>query len=360
MVRIKQELPRIATGLRTHWVWLVALIFAALVVTAASRVTAAPLNQTVPPPTPPPPPTEVPQATATPRRDRDDDEQPAPPPPTPQAPIGEQPAQPPAQPQFTGDEPTATILAERLNVRSGPGTAFGVIGIAIEGETVLLLGRNADSSWFRICCATGTNTEGWISAPFIQLNVDPATLTAQVPLVTIDTDVSTPVEPAATAVTAEPTPATAAITESVTVPAAAAPVTPAEIELTIAQSPPYAQQGDEVTLTFVVTNLGTASATQVELRDEFPSELLFVEARAANDADILEEELDANRLALIITWPEVAGGASVSATVRVRISEDVENGAVIDNLAVISAAGGEPSTNGISIGMPPLALPIFQ
>ena len=60
------------------------------------------------------------------------------------------------------------------------------------------------------------------------------------------------------------------------------------------------------------------------------------------------------------TWPEVAGGASVSATVRVRISEDLADGAVIDNLAVISAAGGEPSTNGIRIGMPPTALPTFQ
>lgn len=342
----------IATRLRPQWVWVWGLIFALLVIMAGGSAVAAPLGQTVPPPTPPPPPTEVPQATATPRRDSNDsDLQPAPPTATPQTGVND----PPAQPPPGGNDSTAVILAERLNVRAGPGTAFGVIGVVIEGETVRLIERNADSSWFRVCCATGTNTEGWVSAPFIRLNFDPAAVTTLVPLASETSAVSTAVESTA---------ASSTITESITVTesvtAAAAPATPAEVELTIAQTPPFAQQGDEVTLTFVVTNLGTTTASQVELRDEFPAELFFIEARAANNADLLEEELDEGRLAIIITWPEVAGGAAVSATVRLRIAEDMADGTVIDNLAVISTAGGEPFTTGISIGMPPAALPTFQ
>lgn len=352
MVRTKQKYPAIVAHFHTGWIGLVALLFAALVVMAANRASAAPLSQTVPPPTPPPP-TQVPQATATPQRERDNagDRQPEQPTPTP--PASERLAQQPP----TVNEPTALILAERLNVRAGPGTAFAILGVVVGGETVRLLERNADSSWFRICCATGTSTEGWVSAPFIQLNLDSAVVSTLVPLASQVPVAALPAEPAAAtaAITASP-----AVTASVPVPAAAAPITPPQVELAIAQTPPFAQQGDEVTLTFVVTNPGTTTAPQVELRDEFPAELHFIEARAANNAEVVEEELDEGRLALIITWPEVAGGTSVAATVRVRIVDEVADGAVIDNLAVISAAGGTPATSGISIGMPPAALPTFQ
>jgi hypothetical protein len=44
----------------------------------------------------------------------------------------------------------------------------------------------------------------------------------------------------------------------------------------------------------------------------------------------------------------------------VQVASDLADGSVIDNLAVLSADGLSPVTEGISIGMPPLALPDFQ
>jgi hypothetical protein len=59
-----------------------------------------------------------------------------------------------------------------------------------------------------------------------------------------------------------------------------------------------------------------------------------------------------------ITWPGLAAGESATATVRVRVAEDVPNGTTFANLATVTA-GDESATNGITIGMPPALLPEF-
>ena len=47
------------------------------------------------------------------------------------------------------------------NLRSGPGTDFGVLGAAQQGETVTLVGRNADATWFQ------TEAGAWIFAQLL-------------------------------------------------------------------------------------------------------------------------------------------------------------------------------------------------
>ena len=45
---------------------------------------------------------------------------------------------------------TALVATGALNVRSGPGVTYSVITVASQGNTVSLLGRNANSSWAKI------------------------------------------------------------------------------------------------------------------------------------------------------------------------------------------------------------------
>ena len=64
---------------------------------------------------------------------------------------------------------TALVATGALNVRSGPGVNFSVITVASQGQTVMLIGRNANSSWAKI--RLGNNTEGWVNASLLTPNV---------------------------------------------------------------------------------------------------------------------------------------------------------------------------------------------
>lgn len=55
---------------------------------------------------------------------------------------------------------TATVLLG-ANLRSGPSTDFGIVGAAQQGETVTLVGRNADSTWFQ------TEAGAWVFAQLL-------------------------------------------------------------------------------------------------------------------------------------------------------------------------------------------------
>lgn len=333
--------------LRTYWVGLVGLALAVLVLAASRTAMAAPSYQTVPNPTPPP--TTAPPATATPGRPssgRDENSSPAPTA-TPQA----------AGPQTGTVAPTGVVTANRLNVRAAPGVNSAVIGVALAGETLQILGRNADSSWWRVCCVSGAETEGWVSAQFVRVDFDLAQAGELIALV--DAMSNTTVSQAVAGTTASiATTATVTTTNLTTV--TGTTIGPALLSMAIEQVPHYAWQGQQLVLRFVITNIGDSTATEVALRDELPTELVFVEAFAADEGKVVEEVLESGQIAFTITWPEVAAGASVSAIVRIQIDEAAPAGAIIDNLAVVSAVGGEPHTAGVTIGMPPATLPLFQ
>lgn len=68
----------------------------------------------------------------------------------------------PAQAQTA---PTAVVNTGALNMRSGPGVVYSVVGVAYQGQAVTLLGRNESSSWLKI--RTSTNVEGWSNASLL-------------------------------------------------------------------------------------------------------------------------------------------------------------------------------------------------
>ena len=57
---------------------------------------------------------------------------------------------------------------EWINVRSGPGTGYGIIGTAYLGETIELLEWNVGETWCKVLYNNG-NAMGWIHGKFIVL-----------------------------------------------------------------------------------------------------------------------------------------------------------------------------------------------
>jgi uncharacterized protein YgiM (DUF1202 family) len=68
----------------------------------------------------------------------------------------------------------AVTTASFLNIRSGPGANFDVIGRMSYGNTFDLLGRNADNSWVQIGIPGGV--VGWVSSRYISASARIGTL----------------------------------------------------------------------------------------------------------------------------------------------------------------------------------------
>lgn len=325
---------------RRYWPGFLLILMIALLWVRSSLVYAAPLPQTVPPPTPTSETQPVPTATPVPEENdgndnNNNDNNNAPPTATPVP-------QPTVAQGLTG-----VVVVPRLNVRQGPGTNFSVIGTVANGETVTVLSRNPVGDWWRVCCASGTTQDGWVAAQFIQPNFDLGQANV---LIAVDGALPTPPP--------EPT-ATPTLDASV-IPTATTPAAVAQLELHIQQEPPYAWQGQQITLTYEINNAGTAPATAVELRNELPAELGYISAPALSTGALMTETTDLSRTVVVVRWPELQAGAMVTASVQVSVSTQIADGTVLDNLAVVVADGAQPVTAGLSIGMPPTTLPDFR
>lgn len=68
---------------------------------------------------------------------------------------------PPPTPAST--QPVVTTLGS-LNVRSGPGTDYDVIGRLTQGESLPITGRNSEATWWQVTFPAGSNGRGWVSA----------------------------------------------------------------------------------------------------------------------------------------------------------------------------------------------------
>lgn len=369
---------------RGYWISGAALLLALLIlgkgVPAWAAPALAPLNQTVPQPTATKEAPPVPQATNTPRphKNNNDDNNNNNPAPT-NTPAPAQPTTAPQQPAPAGGL-TGVVVADRLNVRQGPGTSFALVGKLASGETVSVLNRNAAGDWWHVCCISGTQTDGWVSAQFIQPNFDaaqannllsvaenapapaPATATAAPATATSAsaTEVVTPTattQAATTQVTTNTVSAAQAVTSTV---AAETPTTAEGLQLTMEQTPTLVWQGHVFEIHFTITNTTDASVTQVELRDELQEQLKFVSAEAGNGGKVVPQNGNASRYVVAIQWPTLAAGATVTATVKLQIAANASNGAVIDNLGVAGATDLASTTAGVSIGLPPAGAPDFQ
>lgn len=85
--------------------------------------------------------------------------------PTP-VPITAEPVAAPQDPATPPSQPTAapaaqlTITGDLVNVRSGPGTEFDLVGTATAGASFAIVARSAAGDWWQVCCLDGQN--GWV------------------------------------------------------------------------------------------------------------------------------------------------------------------------------------------------------
>ncbi len=94
---------------------------------------------------------------------------------------------------------SVTVLATAANVRSGPSTAYPVVGSATRGQSCPAIGRNADISWLRVACTAVT---GWIFGDLVAVSGNAAAL----PIVTVGPPPVVPPTPTPPAPTPTPAP----------------------------------------------------------------------------------------------------------------------------------------------------------
>ncbi|MGE5604008.1 MAG: SH3 domain-containing protein, partial [Nitrososphaerales archaeon] len=76
----------------------------------------------------------------------------------------------PAPPERPATTPDAVVSSDPLNVRSGPGTNYPVVGILKKGDGVKVVGRSVDSKWAKL--GFTDVPEAWASAQYLAFNTD--------------------------------------------------------------------------------------------------------------------------------------------------------------------------------------------
>jgi uncharacterized protein YraI len=133
--------------------------------------------------------------------------------------------------------PYATIQTV-TNVRTGPGTSYGIISTLQTGEQVALTGRNTPGDWWQVCCVAGHS--GWIygnlatahgglgSLPVIAVpvatgDIGPTPALSMTPVAAVSPTALPRGTPAAVQTTAAVPTATSALTATTRLPDAATP-----------------------------------------------------------------------------------------------------------------------------------------
>ncbi len=64
----------------------------------------------------------------------------------------------------TSDTPYAIVMSAYLNVRTGPGINYAVLGAVAGGDQLPIVGRTADNTWYQVQASFGT---GWVYAGYV-------------------------------------------------------------------------------------------------------------------------------------------------------------------------------------------------
>ena len=76
--------------------------------------------------------------------------------------------------------PGAVVLAEALNLRSGPGIVYDILAVLKQGDSLKVTGRNLAVDWLKVIAPDGK--EGWVAASLLEVNLPLAGVAlAQIP-----------------------------------------------------------------------------------------------------------------------------------------------------------------------------------
>ena len=208
---------------------------------------------------------------------------------------------------------TAIVSATLLNVRRGPGDKDRMIDTLFRNETVLVLGRNQEDTWWLVCCGKNKK-QGWVNALFLRPNFERKAALQLIPLVS--------------GLSAAPKPSGSdVISAEVNM--------PVQLQFEMRIDPAYPLQGETVKLTLLVINQGSTPANQVRVRDQLPSALRYIGATASHNALIRQETTQAQQTVLSAAWDQVKPGTQVSLTLTLQVDSQLADGALVDNLAVV-------------------------
>ncbi|CAN5424070.1 hypothetical protein BH10CHL1_BH10CHL1_06900 [soil metagenome] len=229
-----------------------------------------------------------------------------------------------------------SVLVAVLNLRKSPSSNAAIIDTLFHQDQVQILGRNSDGFWWLVCCGAETQKPGWVTAQLLSPNFNPAQANTLLPLLAGSN---------ATSLT-DGSP----ITTSKTV----------NLQLQMRPSPAFVWQGQMVDLQFIVTNLSKTAAVNVRLRDDLTTTLQYNKAVITHNGRLQQQDKPQGGKIFNIGWPQLAAGASVTATLTLRVAPDLANGSLIDNLAVVAADNAGDVSAGITFAMPPTIMPQFK
>jgi hypothetical protein len=204
---------------------------------------------------------------------------------------------------------------------------------------VAILGRTQSGDWLYVCCGERTKLAGWVSKQFVATNLSSDQAMALIPVFESAFN---------------QTAAGAAATNPSSQPGADALV------LEMRPQPSSAWQGQTLAIQFVVRNRSNQALTAVQLRSDLPDELAVVNVQLGNQGQVAYGGARQNGPILTIDWPTVPANGQLTATVMVQIAPDVADGALIDNLAVVTTKQGVEALAGLTLAMPPVTLPQFR
>jgi hypothetical protein len=84
--------------------------------------------------------------------------------------VPTEPPPPPPPSDTPTPAPANLTILQNMNIRGGPGTNYPVVGGGAPNQTLLILGRNEDGSWFKIEFPDNPGSSGWVYGPLVQVN----------------------------------------------------------------------------------------------------------------------------------------------------------------------------------------------
>jgi len=101
----------------------------------------------------------------------------------------------------------AVVAVDTLNVRSGPGTVYSIIGKVSRNTELQILARDEAGKWIQVCCVD--DKQGWVSADLVEIAgaVEAIALAAEIPPTPVPTPTPIPQPTPTPAPQPTPTPA---------------------------------------------------------------------------------------------------------------------------------------------------------